>query len=202
MKIRKGFVSNSSTTSFTCDVCGEEVSGQDMSASEAEMIECAGGHVYCEHHSDKNYMKKLTKESVLSILEDCYCEDSKIEEIEKEIESLSESEFKKWLENEGGEILEEEISSNGETPCELCAVCNMEILTQDMMVDYLAKTTNITRDEVFRIIKQENKRRKKLYPIEYIEYVAKKQNTTEKEFCKEIKSKFKTYDELHTFIYG
>jgi hypothetical protein len=31
MKIRKGFVSNSSTSSFTCDVCGVEQMGQDIS---------------------------------------------------------------------------------------------------------------------------------------------------------------------------
>jgi len=39
MKIRQGFVSNSSSSSFTCDVCGEEVSGYDVCLSEAEMSE-------------------------------------------------------------------------------------------------------------------------------------------------------------------
>ena len=31
MKIRAGFVSNSSSSSFICDVCGDEVSGVDIS---------------------------------------------------------------------------------------------------------------------------------------------------------------------------
>ena len=48
MKIRKGFVSNSSSSSFVCDVCGEEVSGMDMSLSEAEMYECENGHTFCK----------------------------------------------------------------------------------------------------------------------------------------------------------
>jgi len=50
MKIRKGFVSNSSSNSFICDVCGETVSGWDMSLSEAEMVNCDEGHEFCESH--------------------------------------------------------------------------------------------------------------------------------------------------------
>lgn len=30
MKIRNGFVSNSSSSSFTCDVCVETISGMDI----------------------------------------------------------------------------------------------------------------------------------------------------------------------------
>lgn len=51
MKIRKGFISNSSSTSFICDVCGEEVSGMDMGLEEAEMYECENGHTFCRHES-------------------------------------------------------------------------------------------------------------------------------------------------------
>ena len=50
MKTRKGFISNSSSTSFVCDVCGEEVSGMDMGLSEAEMSECENGHTFCDSH--------------------------------------------------------------------------------------------------------------------------------------------------------
>jgi len=50
MKIRKGFVSNSSSSSFVCDVCGEQASGWDMSYSEAEMVCCKRGHDFCDKH--------------------------------------------------------------------------------------------------------------------------------------------------------
>lgn len=50
MKYRKGFVSNSSSSSFVCDICGEEVTGMDMSLREAEMCECENGHVFCREH--------------------------------------------------------------------------------------------------------------------------------------------------------
>jgi len=54
MKIRKGFVSNSSSSSFVCEVCGEEVSGMDMSLEEAEMYECKNGHTFCQYHALDN----------------------------------------------------------------------------------------------------------------------------------------------------
>lgn len=50
MKIRKGFVSNSSSSSFICDVCGETAEGWDLCLSEAEMCECENGHIFCEDH--------------------------------------------------------------------------------------------------------------------------------------------------------
>jgi hypothetical protein len=50
MKIRYGFVSNSSTSSFLCGVCGADAAGYDMCLSEAEMFQCEHGHEFCEEH--------------------------------------------------------------------------------------------------------------------------------------------------------
>jgi hypothetical protein len=50
VKIRFGFVSNSSSSSFTCDVCGRNRSGWDMGLSDAYMAECRRGHMICESH--------------------------------------------------------------------------------------------------------------------------------------------------------
>ena len=49
-KIRSGFVSNSSSSSFICDVCGNTESGWDMSLEEAYMVQCKNGHEFCESH--------------------------------------------------------------------------------------------------------------------------------------------------------
>jgi len=62
MKVRKGFVSNSSSSSFVCDVCGESVSGMDMSYDEAEMVCCTNGHDFCEVH--------LLGKNTLDVLQD------------------------------------------------------------------------------------------------------------------------------------
>lgn len=46
MKIRKGFVSNSSSSSFMCDITGEINSERDASLSDFDMIECEHGHQF------------------------------------------------------------------------------------------------------------------------------------------------------------
>jgi hypothetical protein len=50
MKIRKGFVSNSSSSSFICDVCGENQSGMDIILSDCDMFKCQKGHTICNSH--------------------------------------------------------------------------------------------------------------------------------------------------------
>ncbi len=48
MKIRKGFVSNSSSSSFVCDISGDHEEGMDLTLEEAEMCECVEGHTFNE----------------------------------------------------------------------------------------------------------------------------------------------------------
>lgn len=50
MKFRTGFVSNSSSSSFTCLVCGSEQSGYDLCLTDAEMHSCVNDHYFCDHH--------------------------------------------------------------------------------------------------------------------------------------------------------
>lgn len=47
MKYRKDFVTNSSSSSYVCDICGNEVSGFDCSVRDGDMFECMNGHVIC-----------------------------------------------------------------------------------------------------------------------------------------------------------
>lgn len=48
MKYRSDFVTNSSSSSYTCDICGRTESGWDISLSEAGMFECVDGHTICK----------------------------------------------------------------------------------------------------------------------------------------------------------
>ena len=47
MKYRKDFVTNSSSSSFVCEICGNVDSGYDCSASELGFAECVNGHCFC-----------------------------------------------------------------------------------------------------------------------------------------------------------
>jgi hypothetical protein len=48
MKMRKDFVTNSSSSSYVCDICSSSESGWDMGLSEAEMFQCVNGHTFHE----------------------------------------------------------------------------------------------------------------------------------------------------------
>jgi len=54
MKIRNGFVSNSSSSSFICEICGESTEGRDLSLNEADMFSCVNGHTMCQKHAVKD----------------------------------------------------------------------------------------------------------------------------------------------------
>lgn len=70
MKFRLGFVSNSSSSSFVCDICNETFSGWDASPSDFDGVrECQNGHIICCHSFEDNSLKDkliLAKESMNS----------------------------------------------------------------------------------------------------------------------------------------
>ena len=47
MKIRQGFVSNSSSSSFTCNMCGYTVCERDLGLEDADFYICENGHEIC-----------------------------------------------------------------------------------------------------------------------------------------------------------
>lgn len=51
MKVRTGFVSNSSSSSFVCDVCNKTDEAQNIGLDDVEMVQCVNGHVFCEEHA-------------------------------------------------------------------------------------------------------------------------------------------------------
>ena len=61
MKIRIGFVSNSSSSSFTCSVCSEVFSGWDISVRDVDHHQCINGHIFCD---DQIVNKKKFDEAV------------------------------------------------------------------------------------------------------------------------------------------
>jgi len=71
MKVRRGFVSNSSSSSFICEICGGTEGGYDVGLDDVYMYECAEGHVFHEHCLSKEDQETI-KET-----EDRYEVDSK-----------------------------------------------------------------------------------------------------------------------------
>ena len=66
-----GFVSNSSSSSFLCEVCGEIESGMDLCLGDAGYCECADGHVFCGGHK----LEKVKEEKEEKVKEKKPCDD-------------------------------------------------------------------------------------------------------------------------------
>ena len=62
-KYRLDFVTNSSSSSFVCCVCGGDESGWDLSLYEAEMYECTNGHVFHEDCANREILRKVLEEA-------------------------------------------------------------------------------------------------------------------------------------------
>jgi len=182
MKIRNGFVSNSSTSSFTCEICGESYTGWDASPYDSayDCSICENEHIMCNSH-----IKNSDSDNVVMV-------DGCEHEFDRELNKFCpECESPAFTESDGVEISEKN-----------CPICQFEDYSEADMVSYLEKTRNIEKDIVFAEVKKVNKRRKKLYDSEYITYVCSKFSLTDDLLIEEIKSKFSTYKAYRKFLYG
>jgi len=181
-KYRRDFVTNSSSSSYICDVCGRSETGMDLGLSDADMYQCENYHTICEDEifetpNYKEFLQEVIDKEDIDLL-------NKLDDMDEgELENLSmDYEFRYYL------------------PEKYCPICNFASYSANDMTLYLIKTRGITKDEVFAEIKKINKRRKKLYNTEYIQYVCQKFNLTEKDLIDEVKSKFSTYKKFKEFI--
>ena len=118
MKIRSGFVSNSSSSSFVCCICGESEGGYDLSLEDAGMIECEAGHTFCKSHLQFD--------------------------IDESYEGLTKKEFCNrfgyvTISDESYEFVNREDDKYYELPSDLCPVCNMKYITSHHELLYLRK---------------------------------------------------------------
>ena len=187
MKFRKDFVTNSSSSSYVCEICGRTESGWDLGLSECEMMECVNGHIFC---CDEALEMSTKEEMIKMILENGWNNrwDSGIQDYrdytEEEISAMDEDIiFDEWI-TDGGYY---------EVPECLCPICQFIEYSEYDLSAYLLKEYGISRDEVFAEVKKVNKRRRKLYENEYITYVCQKFNLNPTEIVAGWKEKFGTY---------
>ncbi len=188
MKFRKDFVTNSSSSSYVCEICGRSESGWDLCLSECEMMECVNGHVFC---CDEALEKPSKKELVKMILENKWNEDVWDRDI-RDSRDYSEDELLVMEEDDLWSLCSSD-SGYYDVPECVCPICNFIEYSEYDLSAYLLKEYGISRDEVFAEVKQLNKRRRKLYENEYITYVCKKFDLNPTEIVAGWKEKFGTY---------
>lgn len=152
MKIRKGFVSNSSSSSFVCDVCGNVESGYDASASEMGFANCENGHLFCEDHIVRELTDEQVRGLVKRIIEEGYAnsdfydleESEQIEEIRAVLDN-------KYMNTNSFE----EYGFDGELPAECCPICSMQHIPDSEVLTYILKAHNSSRENMMEKIRRD-----------------------------------------------
>jgi len=145
MKIRKGFVSNSSSSSYTCDVCGEEISGMDISLSEWEMFQCENGHTICESHEIHvtDDMKKTMLLNFTTKWDDDGGESVRVK-------------AKELIDGDGywEDLFDETFEDYAyESPAARCPICQFKEISHKEAIEYIFKKNNITKEQIMEEMK-------------------------------------------------
>lgn len=159
MKYRVGFVTNSSSSSYVCEVCGHDESGWDMCLSDAEMVQCVNGHTFCEDH-----MENLdSKEMVLRLLE------GNIKKYKKLVDENPDRDYyKNYLNDyqnsydtysqedadEDWDELKEKYEWRYELSEDLCPICSFGTLTNYQVAKYLEKKYGVNLDDLRNELKE------------------------------------------------
>jgi hypothetical protein len=148
MKIRSGFVSNSSLSSFMCDISGEIESGYNASASNLGMTSFACGHTVLDKYADKakEHFIAQDKDSLAKQLRAAYDDDVSsffLTNIEEHGMSTEESFWE----------TSSEFCLYDELPAAMCPICNLTYVTKDAVLAYLLKSYERTMDDVVHEIK-------------------------------------------------
>lgn len=149
MKIRKGFISNSSSSSFICDVCGDNQSGWDLSIRDAGMYRCENDHTFCDTHKEKPTEEAATKwinsgGYGAKSYNEWYSnakEDGEIDEDFSNVELVTMFAF------------EDCNNDPDEVPSVFCPICGMKHVTDGELLLYLLKKSGISKQEVVAEIK-------------------------------------------------
>ena len=170
---RKGWVSNSSSSSFICDVCGEVASGYDACLSDFEMTRFTCDHTVCDSEWSMN-IDELTFDQKKSMVDenDHYEVESQFEKelfdgrygsdlsdeeknlLEKSIKEVFDKRTKEYYEDIDYEEL---IEGFDETLSTFCPVCNLETISDETLLSYIVNTHNISIVEVKGLIRDKFK---------------------------------------------
>ncbi len=178
MKYRLCFVTNSSSSSFLCDVCGNIESGYDLSLSDFDMYQCTNSHIFHDHEMIGN----------LSAWD--------YEEVVTELNSRLESYKDRFEKSKSSDWLKSTIARLEGDIAQLKAEPDDEGLLEEITEKYELNDSYVS-PKYCPICQL-----KEMTDSDIITYLYKKSGLGYKALLKKVKENFSTYEELKTFLKG
>jgi len=146
MKIRNGFVSNSSSSSFTCSSCGETWEGYNGEYGDIQQLCCINGHSLCS-------------ECVESIKDTSQIYDLVLKNMEEEEQigyRNSPLLLQEYIDEEYGNLLGclSELDLEWDLPPEACPICLFEKLRDKDGFEYLLAVHSTNKEAVLKEMKE------------------------------------------------
>ena len=142
MKIREGFVSNSSSSSFTCDVTGDTESGYNASAGDCGMLECVNDHTFVEGYK-VNDVPYISRDDRMQMIRDSQGKSYN----PADWEHLDDIELEDaWRDSTDGQVREIE-----------CPICSFKNVKQADAYKYLMADRGFTEEMLLRELKNKFK---------------------------------------------
>ncbi|KKL72491.1 hypothetical protein LCGC14_2084370 [marine sediment metagenome] len=144
MKVRNGFVSNSSSSSFVCDICGTSEAGYDASLEDMGFKDCSNGHMFCESHALSIDKLSPDQKRKLMIENTAYCYAEQIQNLDLSDQGDLDELEEYW----------EEYQQEGGDPAE-CPICQFKKYDSSQVIPYLLRQLEWTDQDLLDNLKQD-----------------------------------------------
>lgn len=175
MKFRLDFVTNSSSSCYVCEICGEAQESYDGPEC-AGMTRCANGHVFC--HSEKLMVSKT------KLIAELIAHDISFDETDNLEELLSDAVY------------------DSETPPLYCPICQFKHWTDWDMNNYLSKKYGFSIGDYRKQFTEKYGLERQVKDSEYQAFMAVKFGFDLADILCEWESEFHDYDNLLRYLRG
>lgn len=147
MKFRLGFVSNSSSSSFSCSICNDDISGWDISLRENGWINCQHDHYFCEKCQSNFEIHKIDD---LDTIKELAKKSERFKKLyEDAVKLANEDEIPP---DELDEFILDEVTADYELSAELCPICTFKDFDNMEFVKFYIKKSELSRSDIAKIM--------------------------------------------------